>query len=50
MYAVAVEADEDVPGSVGVQTFEQWRAMEIDRPSRRAELCFIALASDEVVG
>jgi mycothiol synthase len=33
-----------------VQTFEQWRALEIDKPSRRAELCFIALAGDEVVG
>ena len=50
MYAVAVQADEDIPGSVGVQTFEQWRAMEIDKPSRRPELCFIALAGDEVVG
>ena len=50
MYAVAVQADEDIPGSVGVQTFEQWRAMEIDKPSRRPELCFLALAGDEVVG
>jgi len=50
MYAVAVQADEDIPGSVGAQTFEQWRALEIDKPSRRAELCYIALAGDEVVG
>jgi ribosomal protein S18 acetylase RimI-like enzyme len=50
MYAVGVQADEDIPGAEGVQTFEQWRAHEIDRPTRRPELCFIALASDEVVG
>jgi ribosomal protein S18 acetylase RimI-like enzyme len=51
MYAVAVQADEDIPGSEGgPQTFEQWRAHEIDRPTRRPELCFIALAGDEVVG
>ena len=50
MYAVGAQADEDIPGSVGVQTFEQWRANEIDKPSRRPELSFIALAGDEVVG
>jgi GNAT superfamily N-acetyltransferase len=50
MYAVSVQADEDIPGSEEVQTFEQWRAHEIDRPTRRPELCFIALAGDEVVG
>jgi GNAT superfamily N-acetyltransferase len=50
MYAIGVQADEDVPGSTGVKTFEQWRAVEIDKPSRRPELCFLALAGDEVVG
>jgi mycothiol synthase len=50
MYAVGVQADEDIPGSEGVQTFEQWKAHEIDRPTRRPELCFIALAGDDVVG
>jgi mycothiol synthase len=50
MHAVGVQADEDIPGSDGVQTFEEWRAHEIDKPSRRPELCFIALAGDEVVG
>ena len=50
MYTVSVQADEDIPGSTGVQTFEQWRANEVDKPSRRPELCFIALAGDEVVG
>ena len=50
MYAVGVQAEEDIPGSDGVQTFEQWRAHEIDKPTRRPELCFIALAGDEVIG
>jgi mycothiol synthase len=50
MYAVGVQADEDIPGSVGVHTFEQWRANEIDKPSRRPGLAFVALAGDEVVG
>ena len=34
----------------GVQSFGQWRAHEIDKPNRRPELCFLALAGDEVVG
>jgi mycothiol synthase len=50
MYAIGVQADEDIPGSAGVQTFEQWKAHEIDKPSRRPELCFLALAGDDVVG
>src|SRR5262249_18349865 len=50
MYAVGVQADEDIPGSEGVQTFEQWKLHEIDRPTRRPDMCFIALAGDEVVG
>jgi mycothiol synthase len=50
MYAVAVEAAEDIPGSEGAQTFDEWRAHEIDKPVRRPELCFLALAGDEVVG
>jgi mycothiol synthase len=50
MYAVGVQADEDIPGTEGVQTFAEWRSHEIDRPTRRPELCFIALAGEEVVG
>jgi mycothiol synthase len=50
MYAVAVQADEDIPGSAGVQSWEQWRAQDIDKPSRRPELCFVALVGEEVVG
>jgi mycothiol synthase len=50
MYLVGVQAGEDIPGSEGVPTFEQWKAHEIDRPTRRPELCFIALTEHEVVG
>ena len=50
MYAIATQADEDIPGSAGVQSFERWRAMDIDRPTCLPELCFIAVAGDEVVG
>src|SRR5438105_5824643 len=50
MYAVAVQADEDIPGSAGVQSYERWRAMDIDRPNCLPELCFIALVEDAVVG
>lgn len=50
MYAVAVQADEDIPGSDGEQSFDEWRAHEIDKPVRRPEFCFLALAGDEVVG
>ena len=50
MYALAVQADEDIPGSAGAQSYERWRAMDIDRPNCLPELCFLALAEDEVVG
>ena len=50
MYALATQADEDIPGSAGVQSFERWRAMDIDRPNALPELCFLALAGDDVVG
>jgi mycothiol synthase len=50
MYALATQADEDIPGSAGVQSYERWRAMDIDRPNCLPELCFLALAGDEVIG
>jgi ribosomal protein S18 acetylase RimI-like enzyme len=52
MYRVAIEAGRDIPGLDGehAPTFERWRSFEIDRPSRRPELSFVALAGDEVVG
>jgi GNAT superfamily N-acetyltransferase len=52
MYEVGVEAARDIPGldGAGNPTFESWRAFEIERPSRDAELCFIALAEGHVIG
>jgi mycothiol synthase len=50
MYDVSVEADEDIPGSEYVRSFEHFRAQDVDRPTCRAELCFVALAGDEVIG
>ena len=52
MYAVGLEAGRDIPGldAEHEPTFEQWRSFEIDRPSRRPELAFVALAGDEIVG
>lgn len=50
MYEVSAEAGADIPGNVGTPTFAEWRAHEIDKPSRRPELSFAALAGEEVVG
>ncbi len=50
MYEVAVEADQDIPGSDFIRTFEMFRTQDIDRPTRRAELCFVALAGEDVIG
>jgi GNAT superfamily N-acetyltransferase len=50
MYAVANQGEEDIPGSSEVSTFEGWRAHEIDKPNRRPEFTFLALAGDEVIG
>ena len=50
MYEVAREAEPDIPGEDRVRPFDVWRSTEIDRPSLRPELTFVALAGDEVVG
>jgi GNAT superfamily N-acetyltransferase len=50
MYAVAVEAEADIPGNEVERSFELWRASELGRPTAPPELCFVALAGDEVVG
>ena len=50
MYEVAVEADEDIPGSDEIRSFETFRSQDVERPTRRPELCFVALADDEVIG
>jgi ribosomal protein S18 acetylase RimI-like enzyme len=50
MFEVYVEAVPDVPGAPTGESYESWRAREIDRPSRSPELSFVAFAGDEVVG
>jgi GNAT superfamily N-acetyltransferase len=50
LFAVAQEGVADIPASPGPGTYEQFLSIEIERPTRRAELFFIALAGDEPVG
>lgn len=50
LYSVALEAIEDIPGLDEPPTFEQWRAIDIDRPTRTPELFFVALAGGEAIG
>ncbi len=50
LYPVGADAAEDIPGQPMRPTYEQWRAFDIDRPTRVPEFFFIALAGDEPVG
>ena len=50
LYPVGVEGDADIPGADGTLTFEQWRAVTIDRPTLRHDLQIIALENGEPVG
>jgi GNAT superfamily N-acetyltransferase len=50
LYAVGIEAAADIPGNPGDVSFEQWRAIELDRPTRRRDLLFVAVADGEPVG
>lgn len=50
LFEVAVEGTADIPGFPGPTTYEQFRSIEIDRPTRKPELFFIALVGDEPVG
>jgi mycothiol synthase len=50
MYALATQAEEDIPGSAGAQSYERWHATDIGRPNTPPELCFLALAGNEVIG
>jgi GNAT superfamily N-acetyltransferase len=50
LYRVGLEALEDIPGTTDVPSFELWRSIEVDRPTRTPELFFIALAGEEVIG
>jgi GNAT superfamily N-acetyltransferase len=48
-YEVARQAGEDIPGNEA-PSYEEFRALDVDRPSLRPELCFVALAGGEVIG
>jgi GNAT superfamily N-acetyltransferase len=50
LYAVGIEAAADIPGNPGDMSFEQWRAIELDRPTRRLDLLYVAVADGEPVG
>jgi mycothiol synthase len=50
LYPVGAEAAEDIPGSPGRPTYEQWRAVDVDRPTRDPTLFFIALVGEEPIG
>ena len=50
LFQVAVEGTADIPGFPGPTTFEHFRSIEIERPTRKAEYFFIALAGEEPVG
>lgn len=52
MYEVASEAYPDVPGEAEavMESYEKWRASDLEGASDRAEATFVALAGAEVVG
>jgi GNAT superfamily N-acetyltransferase len=50
LFAVGIEAAADIPGSPGDMSFEQWRAIELDRPTRRRDLLFVAVVDGKPVG
>ena len=50
LYVVGAEGAEDIPGFPGRPTYEQWRATDVDRPTRLATFFFVALAGDEPIG
>jgi GNAT superfamily N-acetyltransferase len=50
LYPIGAEGAADIPGEPGEPTYEQWRANDIDRPTREAKFCFIALHGDDPVG
>jgi mycothiol synthase len=50
LYEVGIEAAADIPGNAGDMRFEQWRGIELDRPTRRRDLLFVAVVEGEPVG
>jgi len=47
LYEIGAEGAADIPGVSGRPTYEQWRATDVDRPTRKPEFFFIALAGDD---
>jgi mycothiol synthase len=52
MYELYREASADIPGldAEAISSFDEWRAWELDRPTRRQDLSFVAFAGDRVIG
>jgi mycothiol synthase len=52
LYELYREASADIPGldSETTSSFEEWRLWELERPTRRHDLSFVAFTADEVVG
>ena len=52
MFDLYREANADIPGldAEAAPSFEDWRVRELERPARRHDLSFVALADDELVG
>jgi GNAT superfamily N-acetyltransferase len=52
MFELYREANADIPGLDAEvdTTFEEWRVRELERPARRHDLSFVALAGDDLVG
>ena len=52
LYELYREASSDIPGldAETTSSFDEWRAWEVERPTRRLDLSVLALAGDRVVG
>ena len=52
MFGLYREANADIPGldAAAESSFEDWRVRELERPARRHDLSFVALAAEELVG
>jgi mycothiol synthase len=52
MYDLYREASADIPGldAETTSSFDEWRLWELERPTRRHDLSFVAFVADKVVG
>jgi mycothiol synthase len=52
LYKLYREASADIPGldAETVSSFDEWRLWELERPTRRHDLSYVAFTADEVVG